>query len=165
MKSELTNSILYDQARVSASLLIEDQVISHQSNKRLAKASSFKAFFTLKASIILFSIIATVLLATIMITFRSDSKSNEITKTSLKSNSEESTDLEEIIMASDSGDKEVVEYLENRTTKDEMIDKIKKETRHYAKRQLTWFRKNKETTWLDGEKSPEDNVKEILKGL
>ncbi len=63
------------------------------------------------------------------------------------------------------GYKEVVEYLENRTTKDEMIDKIKKETRHYAKRQLTWFRKNKETTWLDGEKSPEDNVKEILKGL
>ena len=86
MKSELTNSILYDQARVSASLLIEDQVISHQSNKRLAKASSFKAFFTLKASIILFSVIATVLLATIMISSNNDSKSNEIKKTSLKSN-------------------------------------------------------------------------------
>ena len=110
MKSELTNSILYDQARVSASLLIEDQVISHQSNKRLAKASLFKAFFSLKASIILFSVIATVLLATIMISSHNDSKSNEIKKTSLKSNIEQSTDLEEIIMASDSGDKEVVEY-------------------------------------------------------
>ena len=60
------------------------------------------------------------------------------------------------------GYKEVVEYLEGKTTKEEMIDKIKKETRHYAKRQLTWFRKNKETIWLDGEKTPEENTKTIL---
>ena len=39
-----------------------------------------------------------------------------------------------------------------------MIEKIKKETMHYAKRQLTWFRKNKETIWLDGEKSTDENV-------
>ena len=43
-----------------------------------------------------------------------------------------------------------------------LIEKIKKETRHYAKRQLTWFRKNKETIWLDGEKSTDENVSIIL---
>ncbi len=60
------------------------------------------------------------------------------------------------------GYKEVVEYLEGFCTKEEMIEKIKKETRHYAKRQLTWFRKNKEIIWLDGEKSTDENVSIIL---
>ena len=55
-----------------------------------------------------------------------------------------------------------MEYLEGSCTKEEMIEKIKKETRHYAKRQLTWFRKNKETIWLDGEKSTDENVSIIL---
>ena len=60
------------------------------------------------------------------------------------------------------GYKEVVEYLKGSCTKEEMIEKIKKETRHYAKRQLTWFRKNKEIIWLDGEKSTDENVSIIL---
>ncbi len=60
------------------------------------------------------------------------------------------------------GYKETIEYLQNKISKEEMIEKIKKETRHYAKRQLTWFRKNKTTIWLDGEKEPEENVKLIL---
>ena len=63
------------------------------------------------------------------------------------------------------GYKEVVEYLNGDLTKDEMIDKIKKETRHYAKRQLTWFRKNKETIWLDGLNDIQNNVEIILEGL
>lgn len=62
------------------------------------------------------------------------------------------------------GYKEVVEYLENKLTKEEMIEKIKKKTRHYAKRQLTWFRKNKETIWLDGEKTLEKNLEIIING-
>lgn len=60
------------------------------------------------------------------------------------------------------GYKETIEYLQNKISKEEMIEKIKKKTRHYAKRQLTWFRKNKTTIWLDGEKEPEENVKLIL---
>ena len=62
------------------------------------------------------------------------------------------------------GYKEVVEYLENKLTKEEMIEKIKKKTRHYAKRQLTWFRKNKETIWIDGEKPLEKNLEIIING-
>ena len=61
------------------------------------------------------------------------------------------------------GYKEVVEYLENKTTKEEMVEKIKKETRHYAQRQLTWFRKNKNIIWLNGENSIEDNIDIMIK--
>ena len=42
-----------------------------------------------------------------------------------------------------------------------MIEKIKLETRHYAKRQLTWFRKNKETIWLNSEKGIATNISKI----
>ena len=56
------------------------------------------------------------------------------------------------------GYKEVVEYFNGILTRGEMIDKIKQESRRYAKRQLTWFRKNKQTIWLDGEKPTDYNV-------
>jgi len=61
------------------------------------------------------------------------------------------------------GYKEVVEYLENKCTKEEMVDKIKQESRRYAKRQLTWFRKNKQTIWLDGLQDIQKNIDIILK--
>ena len=64
------------------------------------------------------------------------------------------------------GYKEVVEYLEGSLTKQEMIDKIKQETRRYAKRQLTWFRKNKQTIWLDASNhTQEENVELILEEI
>lgn len=63
------------------------------------------------------------------------------------------------------GYKEVVEYLENKVTKEEMIEKIKMETRRYAKRQITWFKKNKQTIWLDGEKDKKDNIEIILENV
>ena len=63
------------------------------------------------------------------------------------------------------GYKEVVQYLNDELTKEEMIDKIKQETRRYAKRQLTWFRKNKETIWLDGQLGNENNINIILEEI
>ena len=45
-----------------------------------------------------------------------------------------------------------------------MIEKIKMESRRYAKRQLTWFRKNKQTIWLDGANDVQNNVDVILEG-
>lgn len=62
------------------------------------------------------------------------------------------------------GYKEVVEYLENKCTYEEMTEKIKQETRHYAKRQLTWFRKNKQTIWLKAENGIQNNIDIILEG-
>ena len=43
-----------------------------------------------------------------------------------------------------------------------MIEKIKMESRRYAKRQITWFKKDKDTYWLNGEKSVEENIDLIL---
>ncbi len=63
------------------------------------------------------------------------------------------------------GYKEVVDYLNGSYTKDEMIEKIKMETRRYAKRQLTWFRKNKQTIWIDGTNDIQNNIDVILEGI
>lgn len=63
------------------------------------------------------------------------------------------------------GYKEVVEYLEDKITKEEMIEKIKQESRRYAKRQLTWFRKNKQTIWLNGQENIETNINRILEEM
>ena len=60
------------------------------------------------------------------------------------------------------GYKEVVEYLENKASKEEMIEKIKQETRRYAKRQLTWFRKYDNLIWLDGLENIQNNIQIIL---
>lgn len=46
------------------------------------------------------------------------------------------------------GYKELIPYFEKNMTLDECIDKIKQETRRYAKRQLTWFRKNQRINWI-----------------
>ena len=63
------------------------------------------------------------------------------------------------------GYKEVVEYIEGIVTKEEMIEKLKMETRRYAKRQLTWFRKNKEIIWLEAEKEQEETVQYITEKI
>lgn len=47
------------------------------------------------------------------------------------------------------GYKEVFEYLEGNLSLEETIDTIKKDTRHFAKRQLTWFGREKEVTMID----------------
>ena len=60
------------------------------------------------------------------------------------------------------GYKEVVEFLEEEITYQEMVEKIKQETRRYAKRQLTWFRKNKQTIWIDAENGIQSNSDIIL---
>lgn len=47
------------------------------------------------------------------------------------------------------GYKEIFEYLEGRMSLDETILLIKKNTRHYAKRQLTWFRRYDKMKWYN----------------
>lgn len=61
------------------------------------------------------------------------------------------------------GYKEVGTYLKGECTKEEMIEKLKMETRRYAKRQLTWFRKDKEIQWIDGLKDRDENIEFIIK--
>lgn len=64
------------------------------------------------------------------------------------------------------GYKEIIEYFEGALTLDESIELIKKETRHFAKRQLTWFRREKDVIWLDKSKKDEDTLTdEIIQTL
>ena len=79
----------------------------------------------------------------------------EEVKTILKKYSEFPTAMQGL------GYKEVVQYLNKEITKEEMIEKIKQETRRYAKRQMTWFRKNKQTIWLNAE-DKQNNINIIL---
>ena len=58
------------------------------------------------------------------------------------------------------GYKELIPYFENAMSLQECIDKIKQETRRYAKRQLTWFRKNDAVQWIILDKF--DKKQEIL---
>lgn len=49
------------------------------------------------------------------------------------------------------GYKEIVAYLNGEYTLDEAVEIIKRDTRHFAKRQLTWFRREKEVTFMNYE--------------
>ena len=50
------------------------------------------------------------------------------------------------------GYKEILDALDGKITLDEAVLKIKKETRHFAKRQLTWFKRERDVIWFDKEK-------------
>lgn len=47
------------------------------------------------------------------------------------------------------GYKEILDYLDGKCTLEEAIYILKRDTRHFAKRQLTWFKREKEVTWID----------------
>lgn len=47
------------------------------------------------------------------------------------------------------GYKEILEYLNNKLSLEEAIDKIKTSTRHYAKRQITWFKNQVDGIWFN----------------
>lgn len=46
------------------------------------------------------------------------------------------------------GYKEILSYLEGECTLDEAVYKIKRDTRHFAKRQITWFKRERDVIWL-----------------
>lgn len=57
------------------------------------------------------------------------------------------------------GYKELIDYLEGRVTLDEAVELIKMRSRRYAKRQLSWFRRDDRITWIDmDERSVDDAV-------
>ena len=59
------------------------------------------------------------------------------------------------------GYKELIAYFNGKSTLDEAVDAIKQNSRRYAKRQLTWFRRNENIHWL----SPDNALEEALKTL
>lgn len=58
------------------------------------------------------------------------------------------------------GYKEIIDYIQGRCTLDEAVYTLKRDTRHFAKRQITWFKREKHVTSVD--KSEYDSESEIL---
>ena len=61
------------------------------------------------------------------------------------------------------GYKEIFKYLDGECSLDEAIDEIKLFSRRYAKRQLTWFRRDERICWLDSSKGI--NMEEVVKNI
>ena len=59
------------------------------------------------------------------------------------------------------GYKELFSYLEGTVSLDEAVEEIKKNTRRFAKRQLTWFKKDEKVTWFDF-KTPAEEILEFI---
>ena len=55
------------------------------------------------------------------------------------------------------GYKEILAYLEGEYDLERAVYLIKRDTRHFAKRQLTWFRREKYVTWVDRQNFPDEN--------
>ena len=49
------------------------------------------------------------------------------------------------------GYKEILSYLQGEISYEEAVYLIKRDTRHFAKRQLTWFRREADVIWIDKE--------------
>jgi len=60
------------------------------------------------------------------------------------------------------GYKEIYYYLKNEIDLGFAVEQIKQHTRNYAKRQLTWFRRNKNIIWIDGLDTTTNQVNKIL---
>ena len=58
------------------------------------------------------------------------------------------------------GYKEILDYLDGKCSLDEAVYVLKRDTRHFAKRQLTWFKRERDVRWLnlDGEPGEQDRV-------
>lgn len=62
------------------------------------------------------------------------------------------------------GYKEILAAMDGESSMDEAFEQIKLETRHFAKRQFTWFRREREVTWLEKEKfSSEEELLDFCK--
>ena len=62
------------------------------------------------------------------------------------------------------GYKEMLEYLDGETSLDSAVEAVKQGSRRYAKRQMTWFKRNKNIHWLNPENAV-DKVIEIIKEI
>jgi len=57
----------------------------------------------------------------------------------------------------------VAQYLQKKLKYDKMVNFLQKEIEHYAKRQITWFKKDKRIKWIKNQKGAEISIKNFLK--
>ena len=58
------------------------------------------------------------------------------------------------------GYKELFDYFDNKTTFEKAVELIKRNTRNYARKQLTWFKKQKDITWFGPDET--DNIMDFI---
>lgn len=63
------------------------------------------------------------------------------------------------------GYKELFDYFEGKYTLDFAVEKIKQHSRNYARKQLTWFKKDKSTIWINLSSKDGDEMEKILAQL
>ncbi len=66
------------------------------------------------------------------------------------------------------GYKEILDYLDGRVSLEEAVRILKRDTRHFAKRQLTWFRRERDVIWMDKQRFSHDTetiLQEMMKHL
>ncbi len=65
------------------------------------------------------------------------------------------------------GYKQLLQHLEGECSLEEAVSQIKLQTRHFAKRQLTWFKRERNVVWVDMDeyKTPEEAAEFMRKGL
>ena len=56
----------------------------------------------------------------------------------------------------------VAQFLQNKITYQEMIDNIQKESEHFAKRQMTWFKRDKRIKWVKNYRQSEKMIINFL---
>ena len=61
------------------------------------------------------------------------------------------------------GYKELLSFLDGDCTLEEAVSVIKRDTRHFAKRQLTWFRREEDVIWIDKDRYPDEDA--VLAGM
>ena len=61
------------------------------------------------------------------------------------------------------GYREIIEFLGNKITLDKAIEKIKINTWHFAKRQMTWFKRDKRIKWIKNYKEAEQSIDKFIK--
>ena len=57
------------------------------------------------------------------------------------------------------GYKEILDYLSGEITLEEAVYILKRDTRHFAKRQITWFKRERDVRWLELEQFQNDRKK------
>jgi len=77
----------------------------------------------------------------------------------------ESGYVAELNSMSSIGYKEMVAYLEGRCSYDDAVEDIKKNSRHYAKRQFTWLKREKDVTYIKRDPDDPEDEEMIIKKI
>ena len=63
------------------------------------------------------------------------------------------------------GYKEIFDFLDSKINLDEAIEQIKRNTKKYSKRQMTWFKKYKNVLWIDENDKLDQVINKLKKSI